>query len=123
MTLRQPKVRSCAVIILLLAPLGLRAGDVAELRLVDIEWQTGSLPVSGKSRYEVRLPLPQDVGDAIAAYLEYRPSACQSDRLFLRTIAPCRPFRNERHLVGGEPPHEAGRYRDAGQRGVWIGVE
>jgi site-specific recombinase XerD len=81
-------------IILLLARLGLRAGDVAQLRLVDIEWQTGSLRVSGKSRYEVRLPLPQDVGDAIAAYLEYRPSACQSDRLFLRTIAPCRPFRN-----------------------------
>jgi len=81
-------------IILLLARLGLRAGDVAQLRLVDIEWQTGSLRVSGKSRYEVRLPLPQDVGDAIAAYLEYRPSACQSDRVFLRTIAPCRPFRN-----------------------------
>jgi len=81
-------------IILLLARLGLRAGDVAQLRLVDIEWRTGSLRVSGKSRYEVRLPLPQDVGDAIAAYLEYRPSACQSDRVFLRTIAPCRPFRN-----------------------------
>jgi integrase len=53
----------------------------------------GSLRVSGKSRYEVRLPLPQDVGDAIAAYLERRPSAGQSDRVFLRTIAPCRPFR------------------------------
>jgi integrase len=42
---------------------------------------------------QVRLPLPQDVGDAIAAYLECRPSAGQSDRVFLRTIAPCRPFR------------------------------
>jgi len=81
-------------IVLLLARLGLRAGDVAQLRLVDIEWQTGSLRVSGKSRYEVRLPLPQDVGDAIAAYVECRPSAGQSDRVFLRTIAPCRPFRN-----------------------------
>jgi site-specific recombinase XerD len=81
-------------IVLLLARLGLRAGDVAQLRLVDIEWQTGSLRVCGKSRYEVRLPLPQDVGDAIAGYLECRPSACQSDRVFLRTIAPCRPFRN-----------------------------
>ena len=56
-------------ILLLLARLGLRAGDVAQLRLDDIEWKTGSLRVSGKSRYEVRLPLPQDVGDAIAAYL------------------------------------------------------
>jgi integrase len=77
-----------------LARLGLRAGDVAQLRLADIEWETGSLRVLGKSRYEVRLPLPQDVGDAIAAYLECRPSACQGDRVFLRTIAPCRPFRN-----------------------------
>ena len=81
-------------IVLLLARLGLRAGDVAQLRLVDIEWEMGSLRVSGKSRYEVRLPLPQDAGDAIAAYLECRPSACQSDRVFLRTIAPCRPFRS-----------------------------
>jgi site-specific recombinase XerD len=81
-------------IILLLVRLGLRAGDVAQLRLVDIEWQTGSLRVLGKSRYEVRLALPQDVGDAIAAYLEGRPSVGQSDRVFLRTIAPRRPFRN-----------------------------
>jgi site-specific recombinase XerD len=81
-------------IVLLLARLGLRAGDVAQLRLADIEWEKGSLRVSGKSRYEVRLPLPQDVGDAIAAYLECRPWICPSDHVFLRTIAPCRPFRN-----------------------------
>jgi site-specific recombinase XerD len=80
-------------IILLLARLGLRAGDVAQLRLDDIEWETGSLRVSGKSRYEVRLPLPQDVGDAVAAYLACRPSTCPSDRVFLRNIAPFRPFR------------------------------
>jgi site-specific recombinase XerD len=79
-------------IVLLLARLGLLAGDAAQLRLADIEWQTGSLRVCGKSRAEVRLPLPQDVGDAIADYLECRPSACPSDRVFLRTIAPCRPF-------------------------------
>jgi site-specific recombinase XerD len=78
-------------IMLLLVRLGLRAGDVAQLRLADIEWQTGSLRVTGKSRYEVRLPLPQDVGDAIIGYLECRPP-CRSDRVFLRTIAPCRPF-------------------------------
>jgi site-specific recombinase XerD len=80
-------------IVLLLARLGLRAGDVAQLRLIDIEWQTGSLRVSGKSRYEVRLPLPQDVGNAIAAYLECRASVGRSDYVFLRTIAPYRPFR------------------------------
>nr|WP_313904103.1 tyrosine-type recombinase/integrase [Rhizobium laguerreae] len=81
-------------IVLLLVRLGLRAGDVAELRLIDIEWQAGSLRVMGKSRYEVRLPLPEDVGDAIAAYLECRPSCCRSDRVFLSTIAPSGPFRN-----------------------------
>ena len=81
-------------ILLLLARLGLRAGDVAQLRLEDIEWETGSLRVSGKSRYEVRLPLPQDVGDAIAAYLADRPSTCPSDHVFLRNIAPFRSFRN-----------------------------
>ena len=78
-------------IVLLLARLGLRAGDVAQLHLGDIEWQAGSLRITGKSRTEVRLPLPQDVGDAIADYLECRP-LCRSDRVFLRTIAPCRPF-------------------------------
>jgi integrase len=61
-------------IALLLARLGLRAGDVAQLRLDDIEWETGSLRVAGKSRYEVRLPLPQDVGDAIVPYLASRTS-------------------------------------------------
>lgn len=81
-------------IVLLLARLGLRAGDVAQLRLDDIEWQTGSLRVSGKSRYEVRLPLPQDVGNAIATYVECRPTISESDRVFLHTIAPCRPFQN-----------------------------
>ncbi|MGI9485504.1 MAG: tyrosine-type recombinase/integrase [Geminicoccaceae bacterium] len=80
-------------ILLLLVRLGLRAGDVAGLRLDDIEWQTGSLRVCGKSRYQVRLPLPQDVGDAILAYLECRPSSCQSDHVFLRNIAPYRSFR------------------------------
>lgn len=74
--------------------IGLRAGDVAQLRLTDIEWQAGSLRITGKSRHEVRLPLPQDVGDAVAAYLECRPSFCRSDRVFLSTIAPSRPFLN-----------------------------
>src|SRR6202034_4295454 len=71
-------------IVLLLARLGLRVGDVAQLRLDEIEWETGSLRVTGKSRYEVRLPLPQDVGDAIAAYLACRASTCAIYHHFLR---------------------------------------
>jgi integrase len=83
-------------ILLLLARLGLRAGDVAQMRLVDLEWQTGTLRVSGKGRYQVRLPLPQEVGNAILNYLECRshPPAC--DQVFVRNIAPYRP------MVGGD---------------------
>ena len=111
------RANSCArrrdkAILLLLARLGLRAGDVARLRLDDIEWGTGSLRVTGKSRYEVRLPLPQDVGDAIAAYLtaaHHRPS----DHVFLRSLAPSGLSERRRHLVGGKARHAAGRHHYA----------
>jgi site-specific recombinase XerD len=83
-------------ILLLLARLGLRAGDVAQMRMVDIEWQTGTLRVSGKGRCQVRLPLPQEVGDAILAYIECRPHLPGCDQIFVRNIAPFRPF------VGGD---------------------
>ena len=78
-------------IILLLVRLGLRAGDVAELRLTDIDWEDGSFVVSGKSRREARLPLPQEVGDALLSYLERRPAA-NTDYIFLRLIAPIGPL-------------------------------
>src|SRR5271169_4782454 len=61
-------------ILLLLARLGLRAGDIMRLRIDDIDWQQGSLRVCGKGRREAKLPLPQDVGDALLKYLtEVRP--------------------------------------------------
>lgn len=87
-----PSCHRDRAMLLLLARLGLRAGDVAQLRLRDIEWETGTLRVCGKSRHQVRLPLPQEVGEAILAYLECRPSTCRSDRVFLRNIAPYRPM-------------------------------
>jgi site-specific recombinase XerD len=80
-------------IILLLARLGLRAGDVSGLRIADIEWEAGTLRVSGKGRYQVRLPLPQDVGDAILDYLARRPPTRDCDHVFIRNIAPYRSFR------------------------------
>jgi site-specific recombinase XerD len=79
-------------ILLLLARLGLRSGDVARLRLEDINWNRGTLQVMGKGRYEVRLPLPQEVGDALLRYLECRPANIDTDHVFVRSIAPCRPF-------------------------------
>ena len=79
-------------IVLMLARLGLRAGDVAHLRLSDIDWNGGTLKVIGKGRYEVRLPLPQDVGDALLRYLECRPGNIDTNHVFVRSNAPCGPF-------------------------------
>ena len=76
-------------VILLLARLGLRAGDVAELRFADIDWDDASILVTGKSRREARLPLPQEVGDAILAYLQLRPRI-DDERVFVRCVAPFR---------------------------------
>ena len=58
-------------ILLLLARLGLRASEVIALELNDIDWRAGVLTVRGKGRYHDRLPLPHDVGEAIAAYLPW----------------------------------------------------
>jgi site-specific recombinase XerD len=79
-------------IVLMLVRLGLRSGDVAQLRLTDIDWNSGTLQVIGKGRYEVRLPLPQDVGDAVLRYVESRPAYIDTDHVFVRSIAPYRPF-------------------------------
>jgi site-specific recombinase XerD len=78
--------------LLLLARLGLRAGDVCGLRLDDFEWNAGAVRVCGKSRRSVRLPLPQDVGDAVLAYIKNGRPMVAEDRLFLRSKAPYRPF-------------------------------
>lgn len=74
-------------VLLLLARLGLRAGEVAAVRLRDINWQAGTVQVAGKNRRQTRLPLPQEVGDAILAYLEHRPMG-HTDSVFLTTCAP-----------------------------------
>lgn len=76
-------------VILLLARLGLRAGDVASLRFSDLSWDDASLVVAGKSRREVRLPLPQELGDALLEYIEHRP-AVAIEQVFLRVLPPFR---------------------------------
>jgi site-specific recombinase XerD len=85
------RLRERAIVLLLLR-LGLRAGDVAQLRFSDIDWTSGTLQVMGKGRYQVRLPLPQDVGDALLRYVDCRPRVDPADRVFLRGIAPCTSF-------------------------------
>ncbi len=82
-------------IILLLARLGLRAGDVAGLRLRDIDWEDGSFVVAGKTRREVRLPLSQEVGDAVLKYLMLRPKV-EADRLYLSERAPLSALKTSR---------------------------
>ncbi len=79
-------------IVLVLARLGLRSGEVARLDLEDIDWGRGQISVRGKRGHRAALPLPADVGAAIAAYLrDGRPSS-PSRRVFLRSRAPLSGF-------------------------------
>ena len=79
-------------IVLLLARLGLRSGEVAALELDDLDWSQGQLTVRGKRGQRSALPLPADVGRAIAAYLRRGRPASPSRRVFLRVKAPLRGF-------------------------------
>lgn len=89
---RPAGVRDRAVL-LLLTRLGLRAGDVVELRLDAIDWQQATITVRGKGRRETKLPLPQDAGDAVLAYLKRGRPCAARDELFLMANAPFRPLR------------------------------
>lgn len=75
-------------ILLLLARLGLRAGEVVSLALDDICWRTGVLVVRGKGRVRDQLPLLKDVGAALAVYIESGRGQSECRRVFLRCIAP-----------------------------------
>lgn len=79
-------------IVLLLARLGLRSGEVARLELDDLDWEAGQLSVGGKRGHRSVLPLPADVGAAIAAYLRHGRPPSTSRRVFLRNRAPIRGF-------------------------------
>lgn len=82
-------------ILVLLARLGLRAAEVAALRLDDIHWRAGEIVVRGKGHTEERLPLPSDVGAAIAAYLRRGRARRPEREVFLRVLAPLRGLRPE----------------------------
>lgn len=90
---RQPKGRRDHAIMVLLARLGLRAAEVAMLRLDDFDWRAGEILIRGKGGHVERLPLPPDVGDAVAGYLRRgRPMSSQRE-VFLRVHAPIRGLR------------------------------
>jgi integrase/recombinase XerD len=87
-------------ILLLLARLGLRAGDILLLRLADIDWQQATLSVRGKGRRETRLPLPQDAGDAVLAYLDQARPRVDRDQIFFMSNAPFRPLTRSSTVSG-----------------------
>jgi site-specific recombinase XerD len=75
-------------IMVLLARLGLRAGEVARLSLDDIDWGNGEVLVHGKGGRDDWLPLPDDVGAALAGYLKRGRQRAETRAVFLRAIAP-----------------------------------
>ncbi|RPJ86992.1 MAG: integrase [Acidobacteria bacterium] len=79
-------------ILLLLARLGLRAGDVVSMKLNDIDWTQATIRVCGKGRCEALLPLTQEVGDALIAHLAYRRHRGNDIHVFVRARAPFRPL-------------------------------
>lgn len=86
---RTPRGRRDFAILTTLVRLGLRAGEVAALALDDIVWRAGEMIVHGKGNRAECLPLPVDVGEAIAAYLRCgRPPSAQGRTVFVRLIAP-----------------------------------
>jgi site-specific recombinase XerD len=76
--------------LLLLARLGLRGNEVVALLLEDMNWNTGTMRIRGKNGRECLMPIPSDVGQAIADYLMQGRPSCPDRHLFLRIRAPIR---------------------------------
>ncbi len=83
-----PVGRRDYAVLLLLARLGLRSGEIVGMNLEDIDWTHGEITIHGKGSRSSKLPLPSDVGQAIAEYLRHGRPACSIRRVFLRRSAP-----------------------------------
>lgn len=83
-----PIVQRDRVILLLLARLGLRAAEIVEMTLDDIDWEAGELTIRGKGGRLDKLPLPKDVGRALAHYLKQLRPPCACRKVFIRSAAP-----------------------------------
>jgi integrase/recombinase XerD len=88
-----PAGRRDFAVLMLLARLGLRACEVAALELDDISWRAGEIVIRGKGRRDERMPLPADVGEALAGYLRGgRRAGAGSRAVFVRALAPAGPL-------------------------------
>jgi site-specific recombinase XerD len=88
----RPSAARDRAILLLLARLGLRAGEVTALELDDVDWRVGELKVRDKGGQHDRLPLPVDVGEAMADYLRHHRPPCATRRFFVRAQPPYQGF-------------------------------
>jgi site-specific recombinase XerD len=93
-----PTGRRDYAILLLLARLGLRAGEVVAMTLEDLDWTAGELTVRGKGGRRDRLPIPPEVGQALATYLRHGRPSCQTRRVFVRMKAPRQGFTDHRAI-------------------------
>jgi site-specific recombinase XerD len=105
-------------VLLLLARLGLRACEVIRMTLDDIDWDQSQLRIRGKGGRHSLLPLPADVGGAIAAYLQNGRPTCEDRHLFLRSLAPVRGLQEGSDGIGTIVRHALARANvDAPHRG------
>lgn len=109
-----PTGRRDYAILLLMARLGLRAIEVHRLCLDDIDWRTGEIEVVGKSQRRDRLPLPADVGEAIAEYLCVRPTSASRAVFLTATDTGEAMSRNAVVLISRRASRRAGLARDVG---------
>jgi integrase/recombinase XerD len=104
---RRPTGRRDYAVLVLMARLGLRAVEVSRLRLDDIDWRSGEFDVTGKGGRRVRMPLPVDVGSAIADYLRFGRRESASRVVFLSALGP--PVGMSRNAVVKVSRHAAVR--------------
>lgn len=105
-------------VLLLLARLGLRACEIIRLALDDIDWDQAQLRIQGKGGRQSLLPLPADVGTAIAEYLQNGRPICEDRHLFLRSMAPVRGLLDGSDGVGSIVRYALARAKvDAPRRG------
>lgn len=105
-------------VLLLLARLGLRACEIIRLTLDDIDWDQSQLRIRGKGGRQSLLPLPADVGSAIAEYLQQGRPVCEDRHVFLRSLAPIRALLDGSDGVGSIVNYALARAKvDAPHRG------